>query len=211
MLGPEEPFLKHEQDQAVFALTAVDMTGFSGCAPLGMMYDEILSGLQQHPKWKGARIALVEAHILFGCTRMTHFDFHQDSGSFNKKQPDLTVVCHVSRGKGSMWVAGATDEHLYEGAGACSLFDARLWHRSGVSQRGTVKLSLFFKVDDLINPVKREEPGTSSSVADKDASGDSGSDGSDDGEPLRHRLSSVQAAMMAGTSWDTAVDLVPKK
>ena len=58
--------------------------------------------------------------------------------------------------------------------------------RSGPHTRHLAKRQFFYK-----------QPGTSSSVADKDASGDSGSDESDDGEPLQHRLSLVQAAMIA--------------
>ena len=105
--------------------------------------------------WKPEDLEACQAHALFGYARESHFAFHKDTNSFKKFTPDVAAICHLSSGKASMYVAGAQKELEYTGAGSVVFIDTEIFHRTGLTEHGTVRIAFFFK-DKLKARLKKE-------------------------------------------------------
>jgi hypothetical protein len=107
--------------------------------------------------WKPEDLEACQAHVLFGYAQESHFAFHKDSNTFKNFVPNLAAVCHLTSGVASMYVAGAAQDLEYKGCGECSFFDTELWHRSGRSEHGTIRVTFFFKIKTRVKVKKGGE------------------------------------------------------
>ena len=84
-----------------------------------------------------------QAHALICGGDVVAWKWHTDSDPVNGVHIDLSIICSMnSCGPTSMMVAGAEEEYTYQ-TGKFIVFDSKLFHRSGASVGGTMKLVLF--------------------------------------------------------------------
>ena len=130
------------------------LKSMEGSLALEAVYEKVLQEIKKDGSpFAEKQVILGEYHVLFGYSQETHFAFHRDSNTWAGKhafKPDLTAIIQVSRDNSSMFVAGAASPAKYEGAGDGVLFDADLYHRSGLMRYGTVKVAFFFKVEGAV-------------------------------------------------------------
>jgi len=132
-------FRKAEQDNCVIPISPIKMPSFFEAFPLaGEVADEAIEKVMttlsdSHP------FVLEEIHLLWGWNTHSHYGYHQDHIPMC-----MTLTVLLSLGKSSMHVAGAPEEAKYE-LGTAHLVAGNMYHRSGYTQRRTVKMSLFFK------------------------------------------------------------------
>ena len=118
---------------------------FAKCFPEAAMLIEWKT--EQVANYASKRATHGESHLLFGWNQNSHFSYHEDHKNYQ-----VTYTTMLSPGMSSMHVAGATQEARYEHAGYGHMFDSQLYHRSGVTQLRTVKMSDFFVLDELESP-----------------------------------------------------------
>ena len=92
------------------------------------------------------KLALKEAHILFGFSELTHFMYHRDKLTMagNTFCSYLTVILNITPSKSTFMVAGAEKEFEFDDMGVAAVLPSRFWHRSEKAQIGTIKLALFY-------------------------------------------------------------------
>ena len=110
-------------------------------------------------------IFLHHADILFGHSAHSLFKYHQDLGSH------ITAIVQVSPGEdlSDFHIAGASKAASYFKSGSCHIFPSAMYHRSGRSTIGTVKIAFFFHLmkRPLVQDLDAAEP-ASSSVQEQD-------------------------------------------
>jgi len=131
-------FSKAEQDNCVIPISKTQIPVFFEAFPLAAEVAVeatklVMTSLQDHP------VDLEQIHLLWGWNTHSHFGYHQDHIPMC-----MTLTVLLSLGESSMHVAGAPEEAKY-GLGTGQLFAGDMFHRSGYTQRRTVKMSLFFK------------------------------------------------------------------
>jgi len=131
-------FHKSEQDNCVIPISKTQIPVFFEAFPLAAEVAVeatklVMTSLQDHP------VDLEQIHLLWGWNTHSHFGYHQDHIPMC-----MTLTVLLSLGESSMHVAGAPEEAKY-GLGTGQLFAGDMFHRSGYTQRRTVKMSLFFK------------------------------------------------------------------
>jgi len=143
----------HErQRQCVFAFykpskrTGVNtLVNFLSCFPEAEMLIEWKT--ENVSNYTSKQATHEETHLLFGWNQNSHFAYHADHKNYQ-----VTYTSMLSPGMSSMHVAGAKDEARYEQAGHGHMFDSQLYHRSGITQLRTVKMSDFFVLDEQESP-----------------------------------------------------------
>ena len=85
-------------------------------------------------------LVLHHVDVLFGHSSHSLFSYHQDVDSHMTAILQLSPTGCLS----DFHIAGADSAAEYTGAGSCHIFPSALWHRSGKSTIGTVKIAFFF-------------------------------------------------------------------
>ena len=112
-----------------------------------LLIDNFLKVLDTDTLKDGQGLLLTGVSILFGYNTSVNYSFHSDKAA-NPKQSDtdITCICMLGPGKSTFYVAGASDEAVFEKPGDFHAFPSSLYHRSGQATSLTVKLVFFFKV-----------------------------------------------------------------
>ena len=107
-------------------------------------WPELYNVYEEVNKHFGRGATVHRAHFLFCKSRAVCFQFHKDTYD-HAKAVHFSVCLELSDSKSTMLIAGE-DPLRYDKAGAFCAFPSDLWHRSGVAQSHTMKLTFFYIV-----------------------------------------------------------------
>ena len=153
---PDHSFRMLEQTHSVFSLRNEVIAKLSShCKEFKYLKDDVLAKVNalgyltkkpEEPAPDDApqttRVSLQRIDLLLNWTRNSHYLMHKDSID-SHGMCYLTVIVNITPYASTLLVAGAPEEVSLDTIGK-GAFPGRLYHRSGESRRGTVKLAFFF-------------------------------------------------------------------
>ena len=185
---PIHSFRMLEQTHSVFSLRNEVIAKLSShCKEFKYLKDDVLAKvnalgyLTKKPEEPApdapqtTRVSLQRIDLLLNWTRNSHYLMHKDSID-SHGMCYLTVIVNITPYASTLLVAGAKNEVSLDTIGKGCAFPGKLFHRSGETRRGTIKLAFFFShVNDPEvcsstkpkNTVKGDVPSSSASDADK--------------------------------------------
>jgi len=132
-------FNKWEQDNCVFAFGTKNWPSFLEAFPKARALAKEVRTRVEEKLVVGVNVDLIEIHLLWGWCAHSHFKYHVDE----QVPRCLTVTALLSLGASAMHVAGAAEPAPYK-LGVANLFDGLIPHRSGYTERRTLKVSFFY-------------------------------------------------------------------
>jgi len=104
------------------------------------------------------KIRLERVDLLMNWTRNSHYLMHQDHID-GHGLAYLTVIVNITPYASTLLIAGADKDVELDRIGKGVCFPGSLWHRSGETRRGTVKLAFFYikHNDAIVKPAAAKE------------------------------------------------------
>ena len=143
----------HEGDQQKSVL-AVSSKSFKACKSAMPHLNDVVQAVKKditskHKAMLGGTLEAVEYTLFFGTTPASCTKWHTDSDEHPNSNLVFTSLTLLTAGPTSMCIAGKDETHLGEPSAKpfdTVLFDAELWHRSGLTHHHVIKLSIHWKV-----------------------------------------------------------------
>ena len=144
---------KHEGDQqkSVLAVSSKSFKAFKSAMPhLNDVVQAVKKDItSKHNAMLGGTLEAVEYTLFFGTTPASCTKWHTDCDEHPNSNLVFTSLTLLTAGPTSMCIAGKDETHLGEPSAMpfdTVLFDAELWHRSGLTHHHVIKLSIHWKV-----------------------------------------------------------------